>query len=132
MNQTSCLVVSLPPGRYQRRGIFRPICNLEDIELVGDSSELTSQENTDENFVEIDINNDAMLKITGCFSLASKKIKNGTYEVYDSNHNALFHINVKGLKISGLKQLFKYTSDQNFKLIFNFQDKIFSLEVKDK
>ena len=112
-------------GNFRTPGIFRLVCDLEDIDLIGDTD--TGQKNVtfDSTATEINIRNTPPLRATGRANVIDHTLAEGTFPVLDQNENLLAELTIRGNLFIGLKSLAAKTPDKDISLIFEHDHFIF-------
>ena len=112
-------LVSLKKGTFRTKGIFRLICELEDLDILSyreDESSSNQLLGSDQKFK---ISNNPPLRATGRALVPELEIDEGDYQVYDDEDNYLKDVQVRGKMILGLKELALKNTDTEFNLSFS-------------
>jgi len=125
LRTTTPLLVNIKKGNFRTPGIFRLVCDLEDIDLIGDTD--TGQKNVtfDSTATEINIRNTPPLRATGRANVIDHTLAEGTFPVLDQNENLLAELTIRGNLFIGLKSLAAKTPDKDISLIFEHDHFIF-------
>ena len=122
----SPFLVSLKKGNYRNKGIYRLICDIEDLDIINyrENGNLPSQPTGDE--TKFKISNNPPLRATGRATLPELEIDEGEYQVYDDEDNYLVDVQVRGKMILGLKILAVKNPDSELNLSFSEGRFVFS------
>ena len=116
---TSPLIVNLRKGHGQQSGLFRLICNVDEIDMVAQKTDDGHSADNEDQTTKFTIKNNPPLRATGRASVAELDIVNGEYQLYDSEENFITDLTVKGKIILGLKSIAGQDNEKDLVLAFH-------------
>jgi hypothetical protein len=119
MSNISPFLVHLKKGNFRTPGIFRLICELEDLDIINYREEGGLLNNVLDGVQKFKIPNNPPLRVTGRAVVPELEINEGEYQVYDEEDNYLLDIEVRGKMILGLKILASKEPNSELKLSFS-------------
>jgi len=125
LRTTTPLLVNIKKGNFRTAGIFRLVCDLDDIDLIDDAGTAQKNADFDTTSSEIKIRNTPPVRTTGRANVIDHTLSEGTFPVFDQNDNLLSEITIRGKLFIGLKSLAAKNPDKDICLIFKNEHFIF-------
>ena len=115
----SALIVSLRKGSFQETGLFRLICNVDEIDMVAQKTDDGNSADGADQTTKFTIKNNPPLRATGRASVAKLETPDGEYQLYDNEENFVADLVVKGKIIFGLKSLAGQDNEKDLVMAFH-------------
>ena len=115
---TSPLVINLKKGQYHTKGIYRLICDIDEIDLISAKVTATECPLNGHEQKSWRILTNPQVRATGRSSISDLGLNDGEYQVFDKDDNFVAELRIKGNILMGLKALLDRSDEGELILTF--------------